>query len=288
MKNSFLIVTATLLVSVFFSCTKERVTAGSVNEVYEFQSVDSTWKLLTLREKIGQTMLMLPDRKKELDLGDGSLDVYFKRYPVTGYFMGWKLFTGVPEEERVDFVRSSVEEYQKASELPLLFQQDYESGVGLQGMTPFPKEMALGHHFDDVIETILMGMLYSGKVETMMPKLHSQNFEGMELIRPLYMVKEDAIKAWRDYNGLHFIQCACRFTENCVSCGGGRGSKRDEMKELVAQFRKTSDVIETNIFNSVRNINLRTVIGYHKDKEAYNFLDDYDLRGSKKSDSQEE
>ena len=82
MKNSFLIVTATLLVSVFFSCTKERVTAGSVNEVYEFQSVDSTWKLLTLREKIGQTMLMLPDRKKELDLGDGSLDVYFKRYPV--------------------------------------------------------------------------------------------------------------------------------------------------------------------------------------------------------------
>lgn len=144
MKNSFLIVTATLLVSVFFSCTKERVTAGSVNEVYEFQSVDSTWKLLTLREKIGQTMLMLPDRKKELDLGDGSLDVYFKRYPVTGYFMGWKLFTGVPEEERVDFVRSSVEEYQKASELPLLFQQDYESGVGLQGMTPFPKEMALG------------------------------------------------------------------------------------------------------------------------------------------------
>ena len=91
MKNSFLIVTATLLVSVFFSCTKERVTAGSVNEVYEFQSVDSTWKLLTLREKIGQTMLMLPDRKKELDLGDGSLDVYFKRYPVTGYFMGWKL-----------------------------------------------------------------------------------------------------------------------------------------------------------------------------------------------------
>ena len=131
-------------------------------------------------------------------------------------------------------------------------------------------------------------MIYSGKVETMMPKLHSQNFEGMELIRPLYMVKEDAIKAWRDYNGLHFIQCACRFTENCVSCGGGRGSKRDEMKELVAQFRKTSDVIETNIFNSVRNINLRTVIGYHKDKEAYNFLDDYDLRGSKKSDSQEE
>lgn len=136
-------------------------------------------------------------------------------------------------------------------------------------------KIALGHHFDDVIETILMGMLYSGKVETMMPKLHSQHFEGMELIRPLYLVKEEAIKSWRDSNGLHFIQCACRFTENCVSCGGGRGSKRDEMKELITQFRKTSDVIETNIFNSVRNINLRTVIGYHRDDETYNFLDDY-------------
>ncbi|MCI5648373.1 MAG: ATPase [Fusicatenibacter sp.] len=139
-------------------------------------------------------------------------------------------------------------------------------------------KIALGHHFDDVIETILMGMLYSGKIETMMPKLHSQHFAGMELIRPLYLIKEEAIKAWRDSNGLHFIQCACRFTENCVSCGGGRGSKRDEMKALIAQFRNTSDVIETNIFNSVRNINLRTVIGYHKDEEYYNFLDDYEVR----------
>ena len=134
-------------------------------------------------------------------------------------------------------------------------------------------KIALGHHFDDVIETILMGMLYSGKIETMMPKLHSQNFEGMELICPMFLIKEDAVKAWRDYNGLQFIQCACRFTENCVSCGGGRGSKRDEMKELIAHFRKESDVIEKNIFKSVHNINLKTVIGYHKDDWTYNFLD---------------
>lgn len=140
-------------------------------------------------------------------------------------------------------------------------------------------KIALGHHFDDVIETILMGMFYGGKVETMMPKLHSQNFEGMELIRPMYLIKEDDIIAWRDYNQLNFIQCACRFTENCVSCGGGRGSKRDEMKELIKEFRKQGDIIEKNIFRSVHNVNLRTIIGYHKDDMEYNFLDDYNERG---------
>ena len=137
-------------------------------------------------------------------------------------------------------------------------------------------KIALGHHFDDVIETTLMGMLYSGKVETMMPKLHSKNFEGMELIRPMYMVREADIKAWRDYNHLHFIQCACRFTERCATCGGEKGSKRDEMKELIAELRKRCDTIDMNIFNSVHNINLKTVIGYHKGDWMYSFLDDYD------------
>ena len=145
-------------------------------------------------------------------------------------------------------------------------------------------KIALGHHYDDVIETILMGMLYGGKIETMMPKLHSTNFAGMELIRPLYLVKEEAVKAWRDYNGLHFIQCACRFTENNATSGEEKTSKRDEMKALIAQFRKTSDVIESNIFSSVHNINLRTVIGYHKDDWEYNFLDDYEKYAKKEEE----
>lgn len=137
-------------------------------------------------------------------------------------------------------------------------------------------KIALGHHFDDVIETILMGMLYAGKIETMMPKLHSQNFEGMELIRPMYMVKEADILAWKEYNDLQFIQCACRFTENCTMCdNGGGGSKREEMKKLIKKFRKTSDVIDKNIFRSVHDINLETVIGYHIGNEKHNFLDDY-------------
>lgn len=142
-------------------------------------------------------------------------------------------------------------------------------------------KIALGHHFDDMIETVLMGMFYGGKIETMLPKLHSNNFEGMELIRPLYMVKEEDIKAWRDYNKLTFIQCACRFTENCSSCGGARGSKRDEMKALITQMRKVSNVIDGNIFKSVHNVNLNTIIGYHKDGMVYNFLDDYEKEQEK-------
>jgi len=137
-------------------------------------------------------------------------------------------------------------------------------------------KIALGHHFDDVIETILMGMMYSGKIETMMPKLHSKNFEGMQLIRPMYKVKEADIIAWKEYNDLQFIQCACRFTENCSICdNGGGGSKREEMKKLIKKLRLTSDVIDINIFRSIHNINLNTVIGYHKDGVESSFLDDY-------------
>ncbi len=137
-------------------------------------------------------------------------------------------------------------------------------------------KIALGHHFDDVIETILMGMLYGGQVQTMMPKLHSTNFEGMELIRPMYMVKEEDIIAWKLYNDLQFIQCACRFTENCTMCdNGGGGSKRQEMKELIKSFRKINPNIDSNIFRSVENVNLSTIISYHIGDERHHFLDDY-------------
>lgn len=138
-------------------------------------------------------------------------------------------------------------------------------------------KIALGHHFDDVIETILMGMLYSAQIQTMMPKLHSTNHPGMELIRPMYMVKEKDITAWCKHNNLKFIQCACRFTENYTNIeNSAEHSKRQEMKELIKQFRKTSRYIDMNIFNSVQNVNLTTIIGYHDNKRTYNFLDDYD------------
>ena len=136
-------------------------------------------------------------------------------------------------------------------------------------------KIALGHHFDDVIETILMGMLYGGQIETMMPKLHSLNFEGMQLIRPMYLIKEEAIRAWCSYNGLRFIRCACRFTEMCEGGSGEKTSKRDEMKELIRQLRGMSDVIERNIFNSVKNVNLNKIIGYKQDGQAHHFLDTY-------------
>ena len=135
-------------------------------------------------------------------------------------------------------------------------------------------KIALGHHFDDVIETILMSMLYGAEIKTMMPKLHSTNYNGMELIRPMYMVKEADILAWKRYNDLEFIQCACRFTENCELEDSG-GSKRQEMKMLVKKFRQTNPNIDINIFRSVHNVNLETIIGYHNGNETHSFLDDY-------------
>lgn len=138
-------------------------------------------------------------------------------------------------------------------------------------------KIALGHHYDDVIETILMGMLYSAQVQTMMPKLHSTNFEGMELIRPMYLIREDDIKAWRDYNDLHFIQCACKFTDTCTTCNNEENqSKRMEIKKLIAELKKTNPFVEGNIFKSVENVNLDTVVGYKAQGVRHNFLDTYD------------
>ena len=138
-------------------------------------------------------------------------------------------------------------------------------------------KIALGHHYDDVIETILMGMLYGAQIQTMMPKLHSTNFEGMELIRPLYLVREGDIKKWRDYNDLHFIQCACKFTDTCTTCNSQENkSKRIEVKELIASMKTYNPEVEKHIFKSVENVNLDTLIAYKKDGVKHHFLDTYD------------
>lgn len=137
-------------------------------------------------------------------------------------------------------------------------------------------KIALGHHYDDVIETILMGMIHGAQIQTMMPKLHSTNFEGMELIRPLYLIREADICAWRDYNDLHFLQCACHFTETCATrYEDVTLSKRLETKKLISELKKTNPYIESNIFRSVENVNLNTIIEYKKDGVRHNFLDEY-------------
>ena len=138
-------------------------------------------------------------------------------------------------------------------------------------------KIALGHHFDDVIETILMGMLYSGQTQTMMPKLKSTNFEGMELIRPMYLIREEDIKKWRDYNDLSFIQCACKFTDTCTSeacmTSSRTGSKRLETKHIIENLKKINPYVENNIFKSVQNVNLETIIAYKDKNGTHNFLD---------------
>jgi tRNA 2-thiocytidine biosynthesis protein TtcA len=135
-------------------------------------------------------------------------------------------------------------------------------------------KIALGHHFDDVIETVLMSILYGSQVRTMMPKLHSQNYEGMQLIRPLYLVREADILRWRDYNGLHFLQCACRFTAD--SAQSVHSSKRSEVKALIARLKKENPQVDINIFRSLHNIDLKAVIGYTLDGVQHSFLEDYD------------
>ena len=137
-------------------------------------------------------------------------------------------------------------------------------------------KIALGHHYDDVIETILLSLLYGGEFKTMMPKLHSTNFQGIELIRPMYYVKEKDIISFTKSNNLEFINCACKFTEDNIMFEANT-SKRLEMKKLIEEFRKTNKNIEQNIFKSACNVNLNTIIGYHKGDFEYNFLDDYEV-----------
>ena len=135
-------------------------------------------------------------------------------------------------------------------------------------------KIALGHHFDDVIETTLLSMFYGAEIKTMMPKLHSDNFEGLELIRPLHMVKESDIKAWAKTNELEFLNCACRFTEKVSN--KEEESKRIEMKQLVEELKKNNPNIDYNIYKALDNVNLNCVIGTKKEGEYKSFLDGYD------------
>ena len=134
-------------------------------------------------------------------------------------------------------------------------------------------KIALGHHFDDAIETTLLSLFYGAEIKTMMPKLRSENFEGLELIRPLYFVKEDSIKLWRDYNNLTFLNCACKFTEELKL--DKTDSKRNEMKTLIKTLKEKNSEIDHNIYKALDNINLNCVLGYKKDNEYKSFLDEY-------------
>ena len=184
----------------------------------------------------------------------------------------------------------SKNEINQLAGMEIKFDEEYrkklekEAEEGLENLYNKAKELgcnkiALGHHLDDVIETVLMGMLYGAQMQTMMPKLHSTFHEGMELIRPLYYVKEADIINWKQKNELEFIQCACRFTEHCTMCdNGGGGSKREEMKKLINKLRQTYKNIDMNILRSTQNVNLDTLISYRKDGKTHHFLDDYDKK----------
>jgi tRNA(Ile)-lysidine synthase TilS/MesJ len=136
-------------------------------------------------------------------------------------------------------------------------------------------KIALGHHYDDVIETTLMNMLNSGSFQTMVPKLHSLNFEGMELIRPMYLIREHDIIKWANHNELKFIQCACKFTEELHSNVDEMSSKRYETKLLIQELKKHNELVEQNIFMAAHNVNIDMIVGYKKDGIIYNFKDNY-------------
>ena len=139
-------------------------------------------------------------------------------------------------------------------------------------------KIALGHHFSDAVETTLMGLLYGAQVQTMLPKLHSKNFPGMELIRPLYLVHEDDIIAWKNYNGLEFLQCACRFTESAAQAGKESLSKRKETKALLRELKKTNPDVEKHIFRAMHMVNVDTALGWKHDGAEHSFLDGYDSK----------
>ena len=145
-------------------------------------------------------------------------------------------------------------------------------------------KIALGHHMSDVIETTLMGMMYGSQLQGMLPRLKSTNFEGMELIRPMYCILEDDIIRWKNYNELEFIQCACRFTENCTMCdNGGGGSKRQETKLLIKRLKRENPQIEINLFNSIHKVNVDTFVGYKLHNEEHTFLEKFSLPDQEES-----
>ena len=194
-----------------------------------------------------------------------------------------------------DYNRSFIEDNAKILNIPIeIFESDiFDVVAGVDSKSPcylcarmrrghlYKKaqdlgcnKIALGHHFDDFIETTLLSMFYGSEVKTMMPKLHSDNFEGLELIRPLLLVKEEDIIAWKNYNELTFINCACRFTEGCSLINDGT-SKRKEMKELIKNMRKINSSVDQNIFKALENVNMNCILGWHKDDEKHSFLDEY-------------
>ena len=145
-------------------------------------------------------------------------------------------------------------------------------------------KIALGHHFSDVVETTVMAMFYGSQLQAMPPKLRSQNFPGMELIRPLYCIHEDDILAWKRYNELEFIQCACRFTENCTMCdNGGGGSKRQEIKTLLRRLRRDNPNVEKSIFNAIHSVCLDTMVGYKSGGIEHTFTEIYNARGAQET-----